>query len=54
VELTACEPPLAGAEEGPPSALGPIGENVTPTRAIVPTPVPWESRLAMLRKNSVK
>ncbi len=34
---TACEPPLAGAEDGAPSALGPSGENTTWKRARLPT-----------------
>ena len=48
------EGPLAGAEEGKPSALTPSGESTGSTRASVPTPMFSENRLATLRNASVR
>ena len=47
-------PPLAGASDGPPSLFGPAGAETMMNRCHVPLLSPSESRLAMLRKNSVK
>ena len=46
--------PLAGAEDGKPSLLGPVGASTKPARASVPTPMFSDSRLATLRKASVQ
>jgi hypothetical protein len=56
VEPTSCsvEPPLAGAEDGKPSLLTPLGASLKPARATVPTPIVSDSRLATLRKASVQ
>ena len=48
------EGPLAGAEEGKPSALTPSGESTGRTRARVPTPMFSDSRLAKLRNPNVR
>ena len=48
------EPPFAGAEDGKPSLLGPLGASTNAARATVPTPMLSDSTLATLRNASVQ